>query len=275
MLEFSLPTNDILLSKIFAILDSAKAMLNLQDFTISQTTLDQVFVNFASQENRETLETGSPGVRRQHDGQLPFLNDLKSRIGEISETRFHESANGRTNSDELMQRKPPSNLMKSSSVCQSSETGQLGHFIQPGQLNPNESVMGQLSNGHLLKESRKAPRKESRRESRNGKKNSPIKSGNQPTNFGHFGNQVALNNHLNLNGHLSTPGASTALYFGGPPQPITTTNYGNQVALNNLAYPLNYLNSSNLYCSIGRPSNAHLYNSVQQPLIVLPKARKK
>lgn len=288
MLEFSLPTNDILLSKIFAILDSAKATLNLQDYTISQTTLDQVFVNFASQESREALEaSNAAGSRRPSDGQLPYLNDLKSRFSEIqiNETRFHESANGasRTNRDELMQQKPVANLMnRSASVYQpATETGQLNQKL-------GRSVIGgQLPGGHLLKD----PKKMTRKESKKGKKSSLA---DQHANFSQFGNQftnqltnqftnqltnqVALNNRLNLNVQQGGVLPSNAVFFG-PPQHLTT-GYSNLSG-----YPLNYLNSSNLYCSIGRPpppSNPTLYNSpatisasVQQPLIVLPKARKK
>ena len=50
MLEFNLPTNDIPLSNIFAVLQRAQLSLSLQDYSVSQTTLDQVFVSFASQQ---------------------------------------------------------------------------------------------------------------------------------------------------------------------------------------------------------------------------------
>lgn len=50
MLEFNLPTNDIPLSTIFAVLQRAQQSLSLQDYSVSQTTLDQVFVSFASQQ---------------------------------------------------------------------------------------------------------------------------------------------------------------------------------------------------------------------------------
>lgn len=42
MLEFSLPNNDIRLSNIFDHLQNAQENLHLQDFSVSQTTLDQV-----------------------------------------------------------------------------------------------------------------------------------------------------------------------------------------------------------------------------------------
>jgi hypothetical protein len=53
MLEFSLPTNDIPLSGIFSHLEDAKSILQLQDYSVSQTTLDQVFVSFASLQNND------------------------------------------------------------------------------------------------------------------------------------------------------------------------------------------------------------------------------
>jgi enolase len=42
MLEFGLPSNDIPLSNIFENLQKAQENLHLQDFSVSQTTLDQV-----------------------------------------------------------------------------------------------------------------------------------------------------------------------------------------------------------------------------------------
>lgn len=42
MLEFNLPTNDVPLSTIFLVLQKAQSALYLQDYSVSQTTLDQV-----------------------------------------------------------------------------------------------------------------------------------------------------------------------------------------------------------------------------------------
>lgn len=50
MLEFSLPSGDITLSTIFSNLQEAKSLLQLQDFSVSQITLDQVFVGFANEQ---------------------------------------------------------------------------------------------------------------------------------------------------------------------------------------------------------------------------------
>lgn len=292
MLEFSLPTNDILLSKIFAILDTAKATLNLQDYTISQTTLDQVFVNFASQEGRDSIldgSNGTAGMKHIDDGQLPHLNGrtiegqthlngqlphLNGRIldgqlphlngrtidaqlpqvngqmaylnGRINETRFNETnVASRTANDELMQQSP-SNLIKCSSVYRTAESGQLRS------IDPKLAAIRHLPGPHRLS-------------ARAGKKSSRQLRLKQPVNF-NFANQVALNNQINLSSQ--TNGPSATLYYNRPPPPhasiAAAANFGG------LAYPLNYLHSSNLYCSIGRPPNAssaHLYSSasVQQP----------
>ena len=58
MLELNLPTNDLPLSNIFQVLQRAQSILSLQDYSVSQTTLDQVFVSFASQQvnDGETYE---------------------------------------------------------------------------------------------------------------------------------------------------------------------------------------------------------------------------
>ncbi|XP_074594749.1 phospholipid-transporting ATPase ABCA1-like [Brevipalpus obovatus] len=53
MLEFSLPTNDVLLSEIFHHLQKGTESLRLQDFSVTQTTLDQVFVSFADQQSND------------------------------------------------------------------------------------------------------------------------------------------------------------------------------------------------------------------------------
>lgn len=42
MLEFNLPTNDIALSQIFQVMQTAQKVLSLKDYSVSQTTLDQV-----------------------------------------------------------------------------------------------------------------------------------------------------------------------------------------------------------------------------------------
>lgn len=71
MLEFSLPTNDLSLSTIFNNLQSAKETLQLQDFSVSQTTLDQVFVSFANQQVNDFHREPVPSATAQPDIKAP------------------------------------------------------------------------------------------------------------------------------------------------------------------------------------------------------------
>ena len=43
----------LLLLKVFGILEEAKEQYNLEDYSISQITLEQVFLTFANPENTE------------------------------------------------------------------------------------------------------------------------------------------------------------------------------------------------------------------------------
>lgn len=43
----------MLLLKVFGILEEAKDQFSLEDYSISQITLEQVFLTFANPENRE------------------------------------------------------------------------------------------------------------------------------------------------------------------------------------------------------------------------------
>lgn len=46
-LEFELPMSSLRLSHVFALMEGNKSMLHIQEYSLSQPTLDQVFVNFA------------------------------------------------------------------------------------------------------------------------------------------------------------------------------------------------------------------------------------
>ncbi|XP_063962912.1 phospholipid-transporting ATPase ABCA1-like isoform X2 [Lytechinus pictus] len=50
MLEFQLSSADTILSKVFQYLEDKRSRFNIEDYSVSQTTLDQVFINFASQQ---------------------------------------------------------------------------------------------------------------------------------------------------------------------------------------------------------------------------------
>lgn len=256
MLEFSLPTNDILLSKIFSYLDNAKATLNLQDYTISQTTLDQVFVNFASQESHDSLEGRKRLLEPQPSKQLPYLNDLKSRFSQmqINETRIDDLRNAAlSNNDELMQKKASSNLLKSSALYSSHQFSQLPKLL------PNQLPITHLRNSNSKCSK---PAKKKTQTANSISPNKAYRSASHPI------NQLAQNSLNQLNGTTS------GLYFNNQSNQ-TFKNYKNY---NQLTYPSNYSNNlnaiSNIYCSIGA---SNLYNTkpVQQPLIILPKTKRK
>ena len=55
LFEFSVPFKDTKLSIIFKIIEQNRTNLNIYDYSIIQTTLDEVFVNFASEYNDEIV----------------------------------------------------------------------------------------------------------------------------------------------------------------------------------------------------------------------------
>ncbi|XP_072373374.1 phospholipid-transporting ATPase ABCA1-like [Scyliorhinus torazame] len=55
MLQYQLPSFQSSLSRIFSILSNNKEKLQIEDYSVSQTTLDQVFVNFAKDQSDDDL----------------------------------------------------------------------------------------------------------------------------------------------------------------------------------------------------------------------------
>ncbi|KAK0152457.1 ATP-binding cassette sub-family A member 1 [Merluccius polli] len=53
MLQYQLPSSLTSLARIFSLLSSHKEALSIEDYSVSQTTLDQVFVNFAKDQSDE------------------------------------------------------------------------------------------------------------------------------------------------------------------------------------------------------------------------------
>lgn len=53
MLQYQLPSAESSLAKIFNLLALRKDELNVEDYSVSQTTLDQVFINFAKHQSDE------------------------------------------------------------------------------------------------------------------------------------------------------------------------------------------------------------------------------
>ncbi|KAJ8271261.1 hypothetical protein COCON_G00101200 [Conger conger] len=53
MLQYQLPSSLTSLARIFSLLANNKELLHIEDYSVSQTTLDQVFVNFAKDQSDE------------------------------------------------------------------------------------------------------------------------------------------------------------------------------------------------------------------------------
>lgn len=305
MLEFSLPTNDILLSKIFSYLDNAKATLNLQDYTISQTTLDQVFVNFASQENRDSLDNRKINLntvlqqqQSTQNHQLPYLNDLKSRISsrtnekQVNENRFEKTMNNQKrsinlrlndlneetridglsnnelrnselkNNDEFIQKRP-SNLMKSSSVYSFHQFNSQMKQTNQTMINKNQLKNSKSNNNQKYQTVNCTPK-----QSTNNKKIS--KNLNSINHLNDLSTLHLFNPSTQMKNLKNIKNLNQSITTGYPPTSSNksatrlTVSNGNYLTQNNV--------SNNIFCPIIIPTTTtsnHLYNTVQ-PLIILP-----
>lgn len=76
MLQYQLPSSLTSLAHIFAILAENKETLGIEDYSVMQTTLDQVFVNFAKDQS-DDYHSKDNSVRRKHviiDVPMPSAN---------------------------------------------------------------------------------------------------------------------------------------------------------------------------------------------------------
>ena len=55
LFEYILPFNSTKLSQIFGTIEKNREILNIKDYSVTQTTLDQIFVNFAKSQNEEAF----------------------------------------------------------------------------------------------------------------------------------------------------------------------------------------------------------------------------
>jgi hypothetical protein len=56
-MQFELLADNVLLSQVFGQLEDRKAELNVEDYSISQTTLDSIFLGFAKQQRGNDTAT--------------------------------------------------------------------------------------------------------------------------------------------------------------------------------------------------------------------------
>ncbi|XP_063003331.1 phospholipid-transporting ATPase ABCA7 [Elgaria multicarinata webbii] len=88
-LQYQLPSCNVSLAKIFSILSAHRSNYHIEDYSVSQTTLDQVFVHFAKDQSNEdqpgdaSLVEGPEGARsrwRRIIGLLDNQNMQESRV---------------------------------------------------------------------------------------------------------------------------------------------------------------------------------------------------
>lgn len=90
MLQYQLPSSLTSLAHIFSILAKNKDLLRIEDYSVSQTTLDQVFVNFAKDQS-DDYHSKDNSVKRKEA--VVDTTPLSSRQAEekLAEERLKES----------------------------------------------------------------------------------------------------------------------------------------------------------------------------------------
>lgn len=56
LLTYFIPKSDLKWSTMFRLMEDAKVSLNIEDYSLSQTSLEQVFLSFAKLQTEETIE---------------------------------------------------------------------------------------------------------------------------------------------------------------------------------------------------------------------------
>jgi len=98
MIEFSLPTNEVPLSTIFDQLQNAQETLHLQDFSVSQTTLDQVKTMRNDYNNLKSIFCSSQvfvsfANQQINDYQSPMVSRSKPTYSNPAFTKSSEELN--------------------------------------------------------------------------------------------------------------------------------------------------------------------------------------
>lgn len=57
ILTFYIPLSSIKWSQIFGLMESNRDRLNIEDYSISQTTLEEIFLEFAKYQREDTRQT--------------------------------------------------------------------------------------------------------------------------------------------------------------------------------------------------------------------------
>ncbi|MGH0121051.1 UNVERIFIED_CONTAM: hypothetical protein FKN15_049426 [Acipenser sinensis] len=76
MLQYQLPSSLSSLARLFSILSKNKSQLRIEDYSVSQTTLDQVFVNFAKDQSDEDHSKDNSVHRKETVINISLLNSF-------------------------------------------------------------------------------------------------------------------------------------------------------------------------------------------------------
>ncbi|KAF7237133.1 ATP-binding cassette sub-family A member 1 [Varanus komodoensis] len=85
-LQYQLPSCNVSLAKIFGILSAHQSEYQIEDYSVSQTTLDQVFVHFAKDQNDEKHPGEASHLEHAHNAWrriLPFLNNEEQQESRV------------------------------------------------------------------------------------------------------------------------------------------------------------------------------------------------
>nr|XP_035109261.2 ATP-binding cassette sub-family A member 13 isoform X1 [Callithrix jacchus] len=72
LLEYHVPKRWACLADLFKVIENNKTLLNIKHYSINQTTLEQVFINFASEQQSTLQSTLDPSTGSHHPHHLPI-----------------------------------------------------------------------------------------------------------------------------------------------------------------------------------------------------------
>ena len=112
MIQYQLDSK-IKLSTIFGQMEAVKDSLNIEDYSVSQTTLDQVFIHFASKQtdmlDDEMADEKGKRLMGSRNSVVPDDSDVESVTGSALDLMSHErgirlygSVRGETNDDDSL-----------------------------------------------------------------------------------------------------------------------------------------------------------------------------
>jgi hypothetical protein len=81
LFEFTVPLKDTKLSRLFKLIEKNRSNVGINDYSISQTTLDQIFVDFANQQDDQPVVFEPKYTKKDSVFSISTLND---KNGEIS-----------------------------------------------------------------------------------------------------------------------------------------------------------------------------------------------